>query len=116
MAFAFFTRAGMAGMAMGLVDNVEPSRVQPGAQFRADRLGDAAHRVVPASMVKRPEADSLAGPCQRPTDPQGTLSRGERGQRNGDAASSSQPCGSDACQPWRISPYSCDEPRSPREP
>src|SRR5438552_19172734 len=59
MAFAFVARAGMAGMAIGLVDDVEPSRVQPGAQFRVDRLGDAAHRVLPAMVAKRPEADSL---------------------------------------------------------
>jgi hypothetical protein len=43
MAFALGSRAGMAGMTVRFVDDIETRRTQPFAKFGANHVGDAAH-------------------------------------------------------------------------
>src|SRR5258708_24286892 len=99
MALAFRPCPGMPGVTMRFVDDVEPGRPQPLAQFGADGIGDAAHFLHSSDLW--PHADRDGQRCQR--------------------AEAALPvslldCRGDACQAPRISSYLQHEPRSPREP
>src|SRR5271165_7200182 len=66
MRFAFRTRAGMPGVTMRLVDNVEPARRQSQGQLLTDRIGDG-HISDPSMLAGSSAAASARNSPRRST-------------------------------------------------
>src|SRR5258708_29170484 len=96
MSLALRARPRMTGVAMGVVADDEPRRLQRGGELGANTVGDA-HAL---------EAEERRWPCQAAARSQGF----GRGDIAGDASGASLTCGKprllrSACQRWGLTPY-----------